>query len=140
VIPLSMVNYPGHNMLTNHNDIKAWLDRMNIEKYTINDTGTVTVDGSVDISDNQLTEIPVQFRIVYGNFSCGNNGLKSLEGSPREVGGDFCCNSNSLESLEGSPQEIGGNFYCWNNSFKTIPNCDTITNGELFWTQYANQP
>jgi len=46
-------------MLTNHNDIKAWLDGMNIENYTIAATGTVTVDGNVDISRNGLTEIPV---------------------------------------------------------------------------------
>jgi len=141
-------------MLTKYKDIKAWLDTMNIKNYTINDTGTVTVDGNVDIRDKQLTKIPVQFRIVYGYFNCSYNSLESLEGSPREVGGNFHCwhNSltsldgspqnvggnfycgfNSLKSLEGSPREVGGSFYCWDNSFKTIPKCDTIINGELLW-------
>jgi len=46
-------------MLTNHDDIKAWLDGMNIENYK---SGSVTVDGDVDIRDKQLTEIPVQYQ------------------------------------------------------------------------------
>ena len=141
-------------MLTNHKEIKAWLDSMDIENYTINDAGTVTVEGDVVISGKGLTEIPVQFRIVYGYFSCGFNNLESLNGSPREVGGDFDCwnNSltslndapqevggnfncinNSLTSLNGSPREVGGDFNCWNNSFTTNPNCDTIINGQLIW-------
>jgi len=78
-------------MLTNHNDIKAWLDSMDIDNYTIHDTNTVTVDGNVDIWDRNLTEIPVQFRIVYGGF------------------------------------------YCSRNIFTTMPNCDTIINGQLIW-------
>jgi len=76
-------------MLTIHTDIKAWLDGMNIENYTINDTGTVTVDGDVNLRNKRLTKIPVQFRIVYGDFNCHYNNLKSLNGSPREVGGGF---------------------------------------------------
>ena len=143
-------------MLTNHKEIKAWLNSMDIKNYTINDTGTVTVDGDVNINRKGLTEIPVQFRIVYGDFHCYYNRLKSLEGSPREVGGNFHCSHNNLKSLEGSPQEVGGNFRCgWNNlkslegaphkvensgdfdvlcnKFKPSPKCDTIINGELFW-------
>jgi len=120
-------------MLRNHKEIKAWLDRMEIKNYVINDTGTITVDGDVNISNRKLTSIPVQFRIVYGGFNCNSNKLKSLEGAPREVGGDFNCSGNRLKSLDGSPREVGSSFNCWNNGFKTIPNCDTIINGQFIW-------
>jgi len=161
MIPLSMVSFTGNNiMLTNHNEIKAWLDSMEIENYTIHNTGTVTVDGNVYIGMREITEIPVQFRIVYGNFYCSRNKLKSLNGSPREVGGYFYCDGNRLESLEGSPREVAGNFncannrlktlegapqeiagslLCWKNGFETVPKCDTIANGGIYWkTAYAN--
>jgi len=35
--------------------------------------------------------------------------------------------------LNGSPREGGGTSYCYNNHFETVPNCDTIINGEFFW-------
>jgi len=143
-------------MLTNRNDIKAWLDSMSIKHYTINDTGTVTVDGDVNLYQCGLTHIPIRFRIVYGYFDCSTNYLKTLEGSPREVGGDFDCDYNVLKSLEYSPYEVGGsfscranhlksleyapreirdNFVCWGNGFETVPKCDTIINGYLYWSK-----
>jgi len=141
-------------MLTKHNEIKAWLDSMNIENYTINIDNTVTVDGNVDIGNRHLTSIPVQFRFVHGyfncwsnileslegspqevdsHFNCWNNDLDSLEGAPREVGGDFDCSDNRLDSLEGAPLEVGGDFDCSDNGFTTMPTHDTIINDELFW-------
>jgi len=107
-------------MITNHNDIKAWLDLMYITNYTIHDTGTVTVDGDVSLYQCGLNRIPVQFRIVYGFFDCSNNYLETLEGCPREVGGDFSCAGNKLKSLEGGPIEVGEGFYCNANQLTTL--------------------
>jgi len=71
--------------------IREWLEQMGIENYTINDDGTVDVDGDVNISNKNLTEIPIQFGKVNGNFWCNNNELTTLKGVPRIVGGIFSC-------------------------------------------------
>ena len=83
--------------------------------YTINDDGSIDVDGSVDISNGRLTKIPFKFRHVSGGFYCYDNQLTSLEGAPITVGGGFDCTCNNLISLKGAPNRVGGNFLCYNN-------------------------
>jgi len=118
-------------MLTNHNEIKTWLDDMLIEDYVINDTGTVTVDGDVHIARCEFTQLPVQFRIVYGDFLCWGNGLETLNGSPREVGGGFYCGGNKLSTLEGGPLEVGGGFYCGGNKLKSLKGSPSDIGGDF---------
>jgi hypothetical protein len=77
-----------------------------------NSDGTWSSDKDVDLSEMSLERIPVEFKIVKGDFACNDNKLTSLEGAPKEVKGDFACNDNKLTSLEGAPKEVGGNFYC----------------------------
>jgi hypothetical protein len=75
------------------NDIcKKW----GIENYTINDDGSIDVQGNVDLSDMGLTKLPIKFRNVTGYFYCSYNQLVTLEGSPQRVGGDFYCYNNQL--------------------------------------------
>ena len=96
---------------------------LGIEDFQIVD-GLVNVLGDVDISDREITRIPVKFGRVEGNFDCHSNQLTHLEGAPRSVGGDFGCSNNQLTHLEGAPRSVGGNFYCNDNqlaSFKGIP-------------------
>ena len=87
----------GH--LTDRDEIKKWLDKYGIENYTINDDGSVDVDGDVDLSKRKLNKILVKFRIVTGLFSCADNVLTSLENCPYRVGRDFYCINNKLTSL-----------------------------------------
>jgi hypothetical protein len=91
-----------------------------IEDYTINDDGTVDVDGHVNLIGRNLDKLPLRFGKVTGNFDCVNNKLTSLEGSPYSVGGYFYCNGNKLTSLEGCPYKMGGNFYCRNNQLTSL--------------------
>ncbi len=77
-------------------DIESILKRYNIKNRTINEDGTVDVDGSVDLYEKGLTKIPVKFRNVSGGFFCGFNQLTSLKGCPKEVGGNFLCAYNQL--------------------------------------------
>ena len=86
--------------------------RYNIKNYTINDDGSIDVNGSVDLSSKGLTELPLVFNKVTGDFECRFNRLTSLKGSPRWVGGDFNCHNNKLTSLEFSPDYVGGFFSC----------------------------
>jgi len=99
-----------------------------IEGYTINKDGSIDVDNylnGVDFWNKNLTEIPLKFNIIHGDFSCASNKLTSLEGSPVEVNGNFRCYFNKLTSFKGSPKIIRGSFDCDNNkikSFEYFPN------------------
>ena len=65
--------------------------------YTINADGSIDVQGNVYLSDKELTELPLTFGKVSGDFSCSYNQLTSLEGAPKEVGGDFNCSDNKAK-------------------------------------------
>ena len=105
----------------NPNDIDIELLKKCIRgTYTINDDGSIDVNGAVNLSSKKLTKIPFKFRNVSGSFFCYNNQLTSLEGAPNNVGGDFYCYSNQLTSLEGAPNNVGGDFYCTNNQLTSL--------------------
>ena len=78
--------------------IVQFIKDYNIENATINDDLTVDVMGSVKLSNNDLTKIPVQFGKVTGDFFCSNNYLTTLKGLPRHVFGCVFCGDNKLTS------------------------------------------
>lgn len=100
--------------------ISEWLNQYNIKNYTIRENGLVDVEGNVQINNTELTEFPIQFGIVTGNFDCYNNKLISLKGAPKEVYGSFICASNNLTTLLGSPEKVHKNFYCGYNKLTTL--------------------
>jgi len=105
----------------NELEIKSICKKYGIKNYTINPDGSIDVDGSVNLSYQKLTKLPLNFNRVTGNFYCHNNRLTSLEGGPKEVGEYFSCHDNRLTSLEGGPKEVGVYFFCYNNPLpKTI--------------------
>lgn len=127
-----------------YDQVKSWLDRIGINNYIINDDLIVDVDNNINISNMELTEIPIQFGKVTGAFDCSNNKLTSLKGCPSEVGWFFdCCNNkiesligsprivdstftfvnNKVKNLEGAPDEVGGNFICRENQITTLKWC-----------------
>jgi len=101
-------------------DIDSICERYGIKNYTINEDGTIDVDGDVDLSGKNIDKLPLKFGKVTGHFFCSYNQLTSLEGSPSKVGGDFICYENKLTSLEGSPSEVGGGFYCSGNKLTSL--------------------
>jgi hypothetical protein len=103
-----------------------------INNYTINPDGSIDVDGSVNLWDKGLVELPLTFNKVSGWFDCGNNRLTTLKGCPRWVGDYFRCNYNNLTSLKFSPDYVGGDFYCRKNNL-TDNYCETEI-GEDFYT------
>ena len=92
--------------------IREICEKYGINNYTINEDGSIYVDGDVNLRSMGLIELPLNFNKVTGYFNCNSNDLTSLEFSPKEVGGDFYCRNNKLTSLEYSPKEVGGDFYC----------------------------
>lgn len=107
-------------MLTDKDKIKLWLDTYNIINYSIEDDLTVNVDGTVKIGTKNLTEIPIQFGIVNGDFCCHGNDLTSLKGCPTKVGGYFNCSGNNLKSLEFCPLEVGNSFFANANQIESL--------------------
>ena len=98
--------------------------KWNIENYTINDDGSIDVDGDIDISEDRFTnisiDVPLKFNKVTGDFVCRSNYLTTLEGSPKSVGGGFYCDYNKLTSLKGCSESIGNHFVVNNNNLKNI--------------------
>ena len=75
-----------------------------IKNYTINSDGSIDVHDSVYLNGRNLTEIPLQFNYVWGNFSCNNNKLTTLKGCPKRlIGQYFQCQDNQLTDLEYFP-------------------------------------
>lgn len=127
-------------MLKNIDLINTWLKNHGVKNYTIHDDLTVDVNGDVDLSNQSLTAIPIQFGEVKGYFSCSENELTNLKGSPHTVEDFFCasnqlktldfaprnvvnsftCSFNQLTSLKGSPKKINGHFDCSKNPIKTL--------------------
>jgi hypothetical protein len=104
----------------NTKEFKEEIEKYDLEDYTINDDGTIDVDGDVNLRDRELYIIPFKFGKVTGSFHCENNKLESLEGSPYYVGGDFNCYDNNLLDLEFSPAEVVGTFDCSFNSLESL--------------------
>ena len=85
------------------------IDRNNYKEYI---GKKINVEGDVNISNLELTKIPITFGYVTGYFSCSFNKLTSLKGAPKKVGWDFYCQHNNLTSLEYAPKEVGNDFDC----------------------------
>ena len=83
-----------------------------IENYKINSDGSIDVNDDVNLSRRELTELPIRFNYVGGNFDCQLNKLTNLVGAPKSVGGDFDCQSNDLTTLVGAPKSVGSDFDC----------------------------
>ena len=105
-----------------------------IINYTVNDDGSIDVDGDVDLYRKGLIELPLRFNKVTGSFDCGDNNLTSLKGCPRWLGTDFCFSYNKLTSLKVSPRWIGGFFSCINNRLTSLEFCPDYVGGDFYCT------
>ena len=101
-----------------------------IENWSLVD-GLVNVDGHVSLWSMGLTELPLKFGTVTGDFDCDWNKLTTLEGCPNRVGGDFECSDNNLTSLVGCPKSVGGSFYFECNNIREFTGIKYI-GGELW--------
>jgi hypothetical protein len=110
----------GSFVRESRDDIDSICKKYGIENYTINNDGSIDVDGDVNLSYSDLNKLPLTFRNVSGYFGCYSNELTNLLGSPISVGGNFHCGNNKLTSLEGSPKEVGDGFYCNNNQLTSL--------------------
>jgi hypothetical protein len=125
-----------YKLFESNTEIDSICKKYGIKNYTINEDGTVDVDGNVNASLN-LSKLPLKFGRVTGNFYCHMSQLTTLEGCPGEVGGDFYCQINQLTTLEGCPKKVGGSFYCNNNQLTSLRGCPKEVVGNF--NCYSNQ-
>lgn len=77
-------------LLKKRTDIVNWLKRYGIEDFTIskyNNSYSVDVHGSVDLSNCKLKYLPVQFSTISGDFDISNNCLTNLDNLPQYIKG-----------------------------------------------------
>ena len=91
---------------------------------------SISVNGSVDLSDKNLKSIPIKFKEVTGYFYCSYNQLTSLKYCPETVGGDFWCSYNQITNFDGLPEFFEQPIYLLGNPvyeiyklFKRDPRC-----------------
>lgn len=115
--------------------IKSNLEKMGLQfdtdKFSINEDGTVDVDGDLNISCRGLTKLLVKFGTIYGYFDCSYNNLETLENAPHTVEGYFICSKNKLTNLQFSPKIVTGNFECDNNKITSLLGSPRILPGSF---------
>lgn len=104
----------------NEEEIHRLCREYNIKKYSINSDGSIDVNGSVFITNTNLTKLPLKFNKVSGVFDCSDNLLTTLEDCPKEVGSDFNCVYNNLETLKGGPEFVYGYYKCSGNKLESL--------------------
>lgn len=91
-----------------------------IKNYTVNKDGTIDVNGDVDLHRRGLTELPLKFNKVSGDFYCFENNLKSFDGFPKEIGKNIDVSDNNIKSFDGFPEKIGVSFFCTHNPINEL--------------------
>lgn len=128
-------------MLQDAETLEAWLNEHNVSGYTVNPDLTVDVKGTVKLTLDQATYLPVQFGTVTGSFfliapcltslkgcphtvdltfDCSGCPITSLLGGPQEVDDEYLCVGCKLETLEGAPPNHNGGFNCSSNFLKNL--------------------
>jgi hypothetical protein len=124
ISPLVEYEWWMNNKANNEGEIKEFLDKVGIIKYTINSDLSVDVHQKVNIVYENLRRFPVTFNKIDGSVILTANKLESLEGLPNEIFGDLDISNNLLRNFEYCPQTIHGDFdasECYIDSMKYAP-------------------
>jgi hypothetical protein len=81
----------------------------------------VNVNGYVDLYNENLYTIDIQFNNVSGYFNCANNHLSSLRNCPKYVGDTLWCHNNSKKFTKEEVLkvcDVKGNIYVYTNKHK----------------------
>jgi hypothetical protein len=100
-------------------------------KFSITDEGIVNVVGSVTHA-KLMSELPVKFGTVSGDFDFLRCGLTSLINAPTHVGGSFHIDGNNVTSLNGAPDHVGASFYCNKNNLTSLVGAPTYVGSDFF--------
>ena len=125
--------------MSDSNNIDKICKDFNIKNYTITPWNAIDVNGDINLNGERLSELPLQFNVIYGNFYCSGNQLTTLKGCPIKVTGNFYCYDNNLTDLEYCPKKVGGNFDCSNNELTSLKGCpDKVKGFHCGWNNLKN--
>tara|TARA_X000000368_G_scaffold101260_1_gene78094 strand:+ start:2195 stop:2932 length:738 start_codon:yes stop_codon:yes gene_type:complete len=113
-------------------DQKEFCEKYRIYHYDIDEQGRINTSYSVSLSDLGLEELPVKFGIVNGSFNISNNNLTNLKGLPEIVDGVLSVNSNKLTSLEGCPKKVKYDMYLHENELTDLEHFPKRANGSVY--------
>jgi hypothetical protein len=123
--------------------IKTQCDKLNIQNYTINDDGTVDVNGDLNIylvqdkvKKGEKHDILINFNKINGSVDinlqwrkAGRAGQGQLPFTFNEVTGSFHSTHNMLETLIGCPKKVGGCFDVRTNRLHTLEGAPETVGG-----------
>lgn len=114
------MTYLYQTQYTEKKDIQKWLKKHLIKDYIIHDDLSVSVNKSVNLNNENLAFIPIQFNVVNGDFSINGNKLTTLKGLPYEVNGCLNATHNHLINLNFFPKMVKGSISLNNNLLETL--------------------
>lgn len=85
----------------------------------------ITVPGNFICDDNLLTSLEGMPENVIGTIDCSNNALTDLNHCSLSVGGGFICRHNQITTLEFTPKYIRGDFDCSDNKIIHLKDIET---------------
>ena len=113
--------------------IEFILNGWNIKDYTINEDGSVDVNGDVDLSFENLDYLPIRFRKINGFFVVNDNNLTSVENFPTYVECYMDISHNKLTDLTELKTIIGEDLNINHNLLKS-----NYTNADIKGALYTN--
>ena len=90
-----------------------FLDKVCTGEWTLNFNGEVDVGGGVFMQGMNLTEIPVKFGKVEGQFYCVNNNLTTLKNEPTLAKNLFSCHGNNLKEYFKNIKDEDFSYWYW---------------------------
>lgn len=80
--------------------------------------------GNVDLRFNSIYEIPAFAHcVIEGSIDLSENNISSLKGIQKKVKTDFNVGGNALSTLLGGPEEVAGTYFCSNCA---LPNLEGV--------------
>jgi hypothetical protein len=85
-------------------------------------TREIWVYGSVTARASDITELPIRFAEVSGNFKVTGHfrNLRTLKGFPRKVGRRFTIMGSQIQNLQGGPNTVGEEYSAQENQLITL--------------------
>ena len=117
-----------------NNNIIEWLNRYNIKNYELLDIENelfINIFQDVNISNKNLTYLPVNIYEVWGHFNCQGNSLITTKGLPLIIHGNLNLNNNPLIYIDREFKKINGNLYLNRTKLNSLKGCPEILNGDL---------
>lgn len=82
--------------------IRKFCKDYGLRNWVINPDGiSISISGNVDLSHDNLKELPIPFSKVTGNFNVSYNLLNSFKNFPTYIGGDLNLQANNFDSFDG---------------------------------------